>query len=336
MEEARFDVWKEPLNSYQMEVAAEPKCPLCGSIDTFRQTRLETGTITKLWIECQRDLVSREFRGEQWIYVHRCRNCFLCFFEPMLPGSPAFYRSLQSFDWYYMEDKEEYEMAMKRIPRGARLLEVGCGSGRFAKRLIGVHYTGLEYSESAVEVARAGDLDVRAQSVQEHSLTHKSAYQVVCAFQVLEHVPQPASFIAACIDCLEVGGLLIYGVPSDDSFMRFAQNDTLNLPPHHMTRWPDKTLEAIPTFFPVSLVAIEHELVSDIHLRGCVSVMIRKRINALFNRSEEIVDRSFASRLVGKCANLLAGLASPIFEDPVIRPRGHTVVATYRKQSPPS
>jgi SAM-dependent methyltransferase len=288
----------------------------------------------ELYGKVQQELVRHELQGISWIHVYHCRSCCLCFFEPKTPGSPEFYASLQSFEWYYLKDKAEYEMAIKWIPSNARVLEVGCGVGWFAKRLHLSQYTGLEYSESAAEEARTGGLDVRTQSVQEHSLAHKSAYQVVCAFQVLEHVPDPASFIAACVDCLEPGGLLIYAVPSDDSYLQFLQNAALNLPPHHLTRWPDKTLEAIPTYFPVSLVAIEHEVVSDIHLKTCVSTMIRRRLDALFGRSQAIVDRSVGARLVGRCAHVLAGWSSTIFDDLVFRPRGHSVIATYRKQMP--
>lgn len=324
----------ESLNSDQMDGSAQPKCPLCGSLDTVYQTKIDAESIADLYGKDRRNLVSKELQGTSWVYVYDCHRCFLYFFEPKLEGSPAFYESLQSLDWYYSADKPEFEMASKRVPRNARLLEVGCGAGWFAKRLVGGQYTGLEYSESAAQAARAGGLDVRTQSVQEHSLTHKSAYQVVCAFQVLEHVADPASFIAACIDCLEPNGLLIYAVPSNDSYLQFLPNDPLNLPPHHLTRWPDKTLETIPNFFPVDLVAIEHEVVSDIHLRTFVSTMIRRKLNSLLGWEDKMVDCSFGARLVGRCSHVLAAWSSTIFKDAVFRPRGNAVIATYQKQSP--
>ncbi len=321
-------------NCDQSDDSAQSQCPLCGSADTFRETRIGTGSIAELYGKDRRELVRREFQGTSWIYVYHCRSCFLCFFEPELPGSPAFYTSMQSIEGYYMEDKAEYEMAIKWIPPNAHVLEVGCGVGWFAKRLPRSQYTGLEYSESAAEKARNAGLDVRIQSVQEHSSTHLAAYRVVCAFQVLEHVPDQASFIAACLDCLEPGGLLIYGVPCNDSYLQFLQNASSNLPPHHLTRWPDKTLEAIAGIFPVSLVAIEHEVLSDMHLKACVSTMIKRRLDALFGRKVMMVDRSIGGRLLGRCAAILAEWISPIFDDAVFRPRGHTVIATYRKQMP--
>lgn len=313
---------------------AQPKCPLCSSINALRKARISTNLISAMYGKGQKDLVRHEFNGTAWIYVYHCGNCFLTFFEPKISGSPAFYGSLQSFEWYYQKEKAEYEMAAKWVPLNARVLEVGCGAGWFARRLPHCQYTGLEYSESATEMAKASGLDVRTQSVQEHSQHNHLAYQVVCAFQVLEHIPDPASFIAACLDCLEPGGLLIYGVPSDDSYLKFVQNDWLNLPPHHLTRWPDAALEAFPKLYPVGLVSIEHETLSDVHLRSYVGTMIRRRLSLLFGRMETMVDRSLSARLLNRCAGVLAGSILKIFSDEVFRPRGHTVIAIYRKEAP--
>jgi SAM-dependent methyltransferase len=241
---------------------------------------------------------------------------------------------MQSFEGYYMKDKAEYEMTRKWIEPNTRLLDVGCGCGWFGREFSRVRYTGLEYSESAAEEARAAGLDVQTRSVQEHPYTHKSAYQVVCAFQVLEHVPDTASFISACIDCLEPDGLLIYAVPSNDSYLQFRQNAATNLPPHHLTRWPDKTLEAIPKFFSVSLMALEHEVVSDIHLQTCVQTIIKRKLDTLFGRTEAIVHHSLGARILNRCAHVFANWSPAIFDDVVLRPRGHTVIAAYKKNRP--
>ena len=324
----------ESVNYEQLDEAIQPRCPLCGCINASQKARIRTDLISKMYGKDRRDLVRQEFMGTPWIYVYRCEDCSLSFFEPKIAGSPAFYEGLQSSEWYYQKDKREYEMAARWIPPKARVLEVGCGAGWFAKRIPHSQYRGLEYSASATEMARASGLDVRTQSVEEHSRSNRLAYQVVCAFQVLEHVPDPGAFIAACLDCLEPGGLLIYGVPSDDSYMRFLQNAPLNLPPHHLTRWPDATLESIPKIFSITLESIEHETVSDIHLIACVSAMIRRRLCLILGRREAMVDRSFAGRLVNRFSGILAKNISSVLSDPVLRPRGQTVVVIYRKQVP--
>jgi SAM-dependent methyltransferase len=321
----------ESSKSGQSNGAAKPECPLCGSEDTNYETKVGTDAIVQSYGKGQRELVKHDLQEAPWIEVYRCQRCFLVFFNPKLPGSPEYYASLQAFDWYYMEDKSEYGMAMKWMAADARVLEVGCGVGWFGKKLTSAQYTGLEYSDTAAEAGRASGLDVRTESVEDHALTHRDAYQVVCSFQVLEHVSAPGPFIAACVECLEPGGRLIFAVPSEDSFLKFAQNSTLSLPPHHLTHWPDKTLEAVAGIFPVSLVAIEHEVLADSHLQEYVSIMIRKRLDAMLGRKTAIIDHSISAKVLRKCASITGRWMSAIFDDAVFLPRGHTVLAIYRK-----
>ena len=318
-------------NANYVDDATQPLCPLCGNDGVDFEAPASTELIVKLYGAEMQDRVRNEFNGTMALDVCRCKRCALCFFEPRLAGSPEFYRKLHSFDWYYQQDKAEYDMAKKWVMPNTRILEVGCGAGWFRKKLPQVQYLGLEYSESAATEARAKGLEIEMTSIEEHAPSHKSCYQVVCAFQVLEHVSNPATFIAACIDCLEPGGMLIYAVPSDDSYLRYFQNAATNLPPHHITRWPDRTLEAIAELFPVDLIALEHEVLSDIHIQSCARTIVKRRLNTIFGRREEIVDRSFASRLLDRCARGLTRIVSTTFSDSEFRPRGHTVIAAYKK-----
>lgn len=321
----------EDANSRRINDVVQPKCPLCGTTDTRLDTRIETDSIVALYEKSLQGLARRELQGTAWIYVYRCPRCLLCFFEPKVAASPDFYAVMQSREGYYLQDKTEYEMAVKWIAPGARVLEVGCGVGYFAKRLSECNYTGLEYSEVAVTAARISGLDVRVQSVQDHATAYPEAYDVVCAFQVLEHVPDPADFIAACLECVRPGGILLYGIPSDDSYLQFFQNTSTNVPPHHLTRWRDKTLEAVADIFPVIRIAIEHEQVTDPQVRDCANAMIRRRLNALLNRRTSMVDRSIGGRILGRCSAFLAGRLLVLFRDAEFRPRGHTVVAVFQK-----
>jgi len=196
--------------------------------------------------------VSADFQGIPQIGMYRCEVSDLVHFYPLVVGKASLYEQLQRHSWYYMEQKGEYKVACEYVQPDDYALEIGCGQGHFAAFLPSVNYTGLEYNNQAVAACRNKGLNVRATALKYFARRNKDRFDVVCAFQVLEHVPDPRSFIASCVYCLKPGGRLILSVPAEDSFIGLVPNCCTNLPPHHITRWSDKALLAIREEFNLS------------------------------------------------------------------------------------
>ena len=219
------------------------------------------------------------------IELHHCVHCHLRWFDPMQPGDSQFYEDLQRHDWYYQDNKPEYaEVAAEIAPR-SRVLEVGCGKGAFAGHLAaGVHYRGLEFNERAIALAKQSGLDVSGRTIEDEALSAHAAYDAVCHFQVLEHVPATAAFMRACVAALRPGGRLMVTVPAEDSYLGIAPRGWLNMPPHHVTRWSDLALRNVFSSLGVRVDRLWHEPVADYHqqeyeavlahwaLRQCVGV----------------------------------------------------------------
>jgi SAM-dependent methyltransferase len=62
---------------------------------------------------------------------------------------------------------------------------------------------------------------------------------------------------------LKPGGLLIYGVPNDDGFLRFA-DAPLNGPPHHMGLWTRRSLSALTSLFPIDVRSFDVEPLDEL------------------------------------------------------------------------
>jgi 2-polyprenyl-3-methyl-5-hydroxy-6-metoxy-1,4-benzoquinol methylase len=107
---------------------------------------------------------------------------------------------------------------------GMRVLEVGCGQGSLLSQLRGTfpsaHFYGIDLSADAVALANTKGLNVRQGGLE--TLAGEE-YDVVIAFGVLEHVPNPQIFLAQVRALLSDEGEAIVGqpmqnVPSYDIF----------------------------------------------------------------------------------------------------------------------
>jgi 2-polyprenyl-6-hydroxyphenyl methylase/3-demethylubiquinone-9 3-methyltransferase len=94
------------------------------------------------------------------------------------------------------------------------VLDVGCGGGILAEAMarLGARVTGIDLSEKPLKVAQLhlleSGLDIAYRLVSAENLAEESPgrYDVVTCMELLEHVPDPASTVAACARLLKPGG----------------------------------------------------------------------------------------------------------------------------------
>jgi SAM-dependent methyltransferase len=185
--------------------------------------------------------------------------CGLAFFDPMIEGDAAFYDSL------YIKlklhevlsapgaNRPEFELAAKRVGTGAKVLDVGGGGGGFARHVPHARYVALDPNATAAPRC----LDLRAETVGQHARTHPESYDVVCAFQVVEHVTDPLLFVNDMLTCLRPGGRLLIGVPLWPSPITDIPNFAFNAPPHHLSWWTEGALHALCARLSVDVETIE-------------------------------------------------------------------------------
>jgi SAM-dependent methyltransferase len=306
-----------------------PACPLCRSVANRVVHTVEAAELAGLY-ERAYGLDVRRLFDAPTLALRLCGECDLRFFEFARPGDQAFYSGLNSNAWYYTEEKPEFEFARGLIGERDTVLEVGAGAGRFGKGLAPERYTGLDFSESASRYAQAAGVRVLNEPVESHAKAHPARYDIVCHFQVLEHVQDPRSFLEACVACLKPGGRLIVAVPAQDSFLGVATNNQLNLPPHHLTAWSDAALRSIGRLMSVELLQIVHEPVSGVHRRGFLDTWFAFVLNRLAGREPRPVDVGLAQRMVARTARAIGDRIGDLIPDYLLG-RGHTVSAVFRR-----
>jgi 2-polyprenyl-6-hydroxyphenyl methylase/3-demethylubiquinone-9 3-methyltransferase len=101
---------------------------------------------------------------------------------------------------------------------GAAVLDVGCGGGILAEAMArrGARVTGIDLSDKALRVAELhlheSGLGVNYQksSVEDFAAVHAGEFDVVTCMELLEHVPQPASMVAACARLARPGARVFF------------------------------------------------------------------------------------------------------------------------------
>jgi SAM-dependent methyltransferase len=241
----------------------EVRSPLNGSTHVTLLFTRRTADVIAAWKQSVFGLdVSDELSGIEELVLYRCEESGLEFFHPeQATGSPRLYSRLCRFPWYYQDGKWEHEAAIDELDGSERVLEMGCGRGAFLRRLReekGILAEGIETNPDAIEAAHAAGLVVSSPE-QLSAARREGTFDAVCAFQVLEHVPDPKGFLSAMLRYLRPGGKLLVAVPNRDSFIRLEPDRILDAPPHHMTRWNDETLRSLTRFFPMRLIRIRKE-----------------------------------------------------------------------------
>jgi 2-polyprenyl-3-methyl-5-hydroxy-6-metoxy-1,4-benzoquinol methylase len=206
--------------------------------------RLETEDMSK-WTHCPACQSTQlvPVRGFEEQHLCRCRACKLVF-----DGRVASDRELA--DHY-----REYSYgALRHCPEPTRrsfqrllddfhpyrqkgtLLDVGCGQGDFLveAKAQGWDAVGTEYSPSAIRLCRGRGLAVVEGEFSAEALGEER-FDIVTAFEVIEHVRDPNQLLRTIVRVLRPGGLFFCTTPNFNAMLRHlegARFEMLGYPEH--------------------------------------------------------------------------------------------------------
>ena len=102
--------------------------------------------------------------------------------------------------------------------KGLKVLDIGCGGGILAEAMAqrGAEVTGIDLSDKALAVAKlhllesGAKVDYRKIAAEDLAAEAPASFDIVTCMEMLEHVPQPASTIAACAALVKPGGHVFF------------------------------------------------------------------------------------------------------------------------------
>jgi len=207
-------------------------CPFCGARQSLR-----------LYSTCS-------ISGDNF-YLNRCLLCRAVFLSP----TPTQQQLNQAYnDSYYGEGQEKFAACIEKVldhfrrTRAARLakyikppskiLDIGCGNGRFLGYLINQGFDGYGIELPGKAAQRAAQ--ITGLNLEVGSLTttnyNDNFFDGICMWHVFEHLTKPKETLHIIQKILKPGGYLMMSLPNIDSLQsRLFRGKWLHLdPPRHI------------------------------------------------------------------------------------------------------
>lgn len=193
------------------------KCAICGT--TGNSTELYPSTVTADAFDVKH-FSARRLPDRVHYRVVRCNTCGLVRSDPAAdPASVAALYERSTFDYQAEVPnlRRTYGRYLKRLDRfGARhdaLLEVGAGNGFFLEEALTQGYrriAGIEPSTDAIASAPASVRDTIVNDVLRTGVVPDASFDVVCLFQVFDHLAEPAAALQVMHGILRPSGLALF------------------------------------------------------------------------------------------------------------------------------
>lgn len=188
-------------------------CPLCGAVvDMVLANEIRRGHgIVKYCEGCQHGfLINNQIVDEKAYYAEEYRK------EYSHNAEEASTNAREIFEVYKDYQSDRLKEITPELGLTKNLLEVGASSGQFL-----THVRDLVHKVDAIELDKAcceflkKELGISADSnFLRESVFADELYDVVCSFQVLEHVPDPVKFIRDLKKSAKEGGVIFVEVPN--------------------------------------------------------------------------------------------------------------------------
>lgn len=183
---------------------------------------------------------------------------------------------------------------------GGRMLDVGCGNGRFltGMRALGWQVEGVEFSAAGVQAARLSNLKVHHGDLASAGFAD-GCFDLITARHVIEHIPAPQPFMMELARILRPGGRLVIETPNSTALGRqwFQTYWYANDVPRHVLLFSPENLERLAAAHGLKKTALVLDTTPKIFLNSLDYI--------LHNRgkpSRKIPWRRLLARLYVLCA----------------------------------
>jgi SAM-dependent methyltransferase len=195
----------------------------------------------------------------------------------------------------YWEDQKRIILKLLKVkPRS--ILDVGCGTGDFLMHFEGeIIREGVEISSCFTNIANKRGLRIFHENLE--NLDFSKKYDIVSAYNIIEHLSDPLRFLDKLNEIIDKNGLLVILIPSHECLkeklvMKFRKKWHMYIPPEHLNFISKGFLDSY-------LRKYNFKLLKRYYSSGGLFNPFRgiPILSAVFNKFMYYVDNSFFNRL---------------------------------------
>ena len=198
-----------------------------------------------------RNIITVETISEE-LSMAQCMKCYLIFSSNM------------NINFNYNEEKTHYRWEIKIVieqirkllnKKRIKILEIGSGDGRHLTKLKRIFKDKIELyaTDLANHLVSPEICFIEFQELLRNKKIFLNKFDVVFAFHVLEHVPDPLLFLKQALSLLRPHGKLIISVPNPARITKKVfKKESWDNPPYHLTRWNKKVFKNVADLLKVS------------------------------------------------------------------------------------
>jgi len=188
------------------------KCALCGR-NNFSVLYPENFDLKAI---NEKTFSARRLPDRAHYRMVRCKTCGLVYSNPILPFKKIeqlYKESEYTYGTYEQELTETYaryvDQYIAALPELETFLEIGCGNGFFllwAKQCGFKKVFGVEPGQPTIDQA---DPKIRKNIIVDifrKGQFKKNSIDLICLFQILDHIPDPNAFLGECLRIVKPGG----------------------------------------------------------------------------------------------------------------------------------
>jgi SAM-dependent methyltransferase len=190
--------------------------------------------------------------------LYECSKCQVQFWMPFKNPSAQQYEEDVDYTtklgiltkencWLIVRDYWNMSQFLKNLPyknpKGKKILDLGCGTGEFlfVVKNLGYEAYGVDFNEKAINIAKnlLGIENVYSDDVLRFLEDKKEEYDVITAFEIIEHLNDPKKLLELVYQALKPGGYFALSLPNRERY--FGRIDpkieSWDFPYQHLTRW---------------------------------------------------------------------------------------------------